>query len=306
MARPEAGGKDCKRWHVICTDEKIYRLYRQWIESVDHLDEAMKELSSIGHNRRIVGAAVLVAVAVLILIGGPTYCHYSKTRETIIIDQIRTMAASQSQAVDVFLRERASLLAVLVETHPYGQLSRHGVLTGLFTAMNLRGDMLGLLDLGVIDANGYQTAYVGPFDLRGLNYEQQPWFHEVMAKGKYISDVYLGYRRQPHFIIAVRGITGEDSWVLRATIDSEVFDRLVLGSQTGPLGDAFIVNGAGIYQTTPRHLGNVLEPSDISPQSFGQGIITVEKKTVDGAAYYYAGAWLRNKNWLLIIRRPAG
>jgi two-component system, NtrC family, sensor kinase len=266
----------------------------------------MIEMASTGKTRRISGIILLAAVASLILGGVSVYVHYCRTRESIIIDQIKTVAASQSQAADVFLRERTSLLSVLAETHPYEQLSRHEVLSGLFTAMNLRGDMIGLLDLGVIDEKGDQTAYVGPFDLLGRNYRQQSWFDEVMTKGKYISDVHLGYRRQPHFNVAVRGINGPNSWTLRATIDSDVFDRLVLASQTGPQGDAFIINSEGIYQTAPRLGGQVLDQSDISTQSFNRGTITVEKKTIDGAVYYEAGAWLRNKNWLFIVRRPAG
>jgi two-component system, NtrC family, sensor kinase len=38
-----------------------------------------------------------------------------------------------------------------------------------------------------------------------LNYFQQPWFDEVMRRGKYISDVYMGFRQVPPFLIAVKG-----------------------------------------------------------------------------------------------------
>jgi len=254
---------------------------------------------------QITGLTLVVAIAPLVLLGGAIYHQFSKAHETRIIDQIKILASSQTHAAEVFLRERTTLLAMLVETHSYEDLSRQQVLSNLFTAMNLRSDMLGLLDLGIINEKGDHVAYVGPFNLRGLNYEQQPWFNEVMAKGKYISDVYMGYRRVPHFIIAVRGLSGQRSWILRATIDSEVFNRLVRTAQSGRMGDAFIINAEGVYQTMPRYQGNVLGQSDISPIHFSQGSTSVERKTVNGVVHYFAGAWLRNKNWLLVIRQQA-
>lgn len=254
---------------------------------------------------QIIGLTLGVAITPLVLLGGAIYYQFYRAHETRIIDQIKILASSQSLSAEVFLRERTTLLAMLVETHTYGQLSRQQDLAELFSAMNLRSDMLGLLDMGVIDENGRQEAYVGPFNLRGLNYGKEPWFNEVMTKGKYISDVYMGFRRLPHFIIAVRGISGQRSWILRATIDSDVFNRLVRTAQSGRMGDAFIINEEGIYQTTPRYQGYVLGRSDIEPVRFSKGIVSVEKKTFGGVTHYFAGAWLHNKNWLLVIRQQA-
>jgi two-component system, NtrC family, sensor kinase len=261
--------------------------------------------SAYGRQRmRIVAVALLAAVVLVMVLGGAIYYQYSKAYETILIDQIKTLAASQSQVAEVFLRERLSLLSVLAETHTFEQLRGQGVLPHLFTAMNLRGDMLGLVDLGIINEEGDQVAYVGPFDLQNRNYLEQPWFNEVMTGGKHISDVYMGFRRQPHFIIAVRGVSGDRTWALRATIDSEVFHQLVLAVESERLGDAFIINSEGIYQTMPKSQGRILGQSDISPDRFDHGTVKVEKRVIDGVVHYDAGAWLRNKNWLLIIRRP--
>lgn len=254
---------------------------------------------------QIIGLTLAVAIAPLILLGGAIYFQFSKAHEARIIDQIKILAGSQSLAAEVFLRERTTLLAMLAETHTYEQLSSQPVLAELFTVMNLRSDMLGLLDLGIIDESGHHVAYVGPFNLKGLNYEKEPWFNEVMTRGKYISDVYMGFRRVPHFIIAVRGFSGQHGWVLRATIDLDVFNRLVRTAQSGRMGDAFIINRNGIYQTVPRYQGNLLDRSDVLPIRFSQGTASVEKRMVDGVVHYFAGSWLRNKNWLLVIRQQA-
>jgi two-component system, NtrC family, sensor kinase len=252
---------------------------------------------------KIIGLTLVVSIAPLVLLGTAIYYQFARAHEARIEDQVRHLAESQSHAVDVFLRERTTLLAMLVDTHSFEELSRQAVLSELFEAMNRRSEMLGLIDLGVIDSNGMHTAYVGPFDLKRPNYRNEPWFIEAMAKGKYISDVFMGFRRFPHFIIAVRGRSGDHQWILRATIDSEVFNRLVRTAQSGRLGDAFIINTDGVFQTAPRFKGQILDPSYIEPRHFSHGNTVVEKRAMNGYSEYYAGAWLRNNKWLLVIHQ---
>ncbi|MFZ1986508.1 MAG: ATP-binding protein [Desulfatitalea sp.] len=254
---------------------------------------------------RIIGLTLVVSIAPLVLLGGAINDQFARAHEKRIEDQIRLLANSQSNAVEVFLRERITLLAMIVETHSFDQLSRQEVLSRVFETLNRRSDMLGFVDLGVIDHTGLHQAYVGPFNLKGFNYEQQPWFGEAMTKGTYVSDVYMGFRLFPHFIIAVRGRSGEHQWILRATIDSEIFNQLVRMAQAGRSGDAFIINQAGIFQTQPRFDGEILDNSEIDPNRFSQGATLVAKKQVERTTFYYAGAWLKNKSWLLVIRQQA-
>ncbi len=44
---------------------------------------------------------------------------------------------------------------------------------------------------------------IGPYQLSGKVYDQAPWFKAVVKNGFYISNVFLGYRQVPHFVIAV-------------------------------------------------------------------------------------------------------
>lgn len=158
----------------------------------------------------------------------------------------------------------------------------------------------------MIDKDGNQLAYSGPYNLQGLNYYQQPWFDRVLRRGKFISDVFMGYRQVPHVIIAVKGAYDSGSWILRATIDSEIFNRLVRSAQVGTSGDAFIVNREGTFQTTPRFDGVVLGQSGIDTQLFGEGTTVVEKKKDAGDVRYIGGAWLKDSDWMLVISQIAG
>ncbi len=255
---------------------------------------------------KLISITVVVSIGPLLLLGVALYYHFSKLYTERIEDQIRHLARSQSSAVDVFLRERTSILGMLVETQSFEDLSQQENLSRLFWQINRRAEGLGLVDLGIIDRDGNQLAYAGPYNLKGLNYYQQPWFDEVLRRGKYISDVFMGFRQVPHVIIAVKGACDTDCWILRATIDSEIFNRLVRSAQVGTAGDAYIVNRDGIFQTNPRFDGVILGPSDITPQQFGEGSMVLERKQVGGDPRYVGGAWLKDGEWLLVISQIAG
>ena len=219
---------------------------------------------------KLISITLAVSIGPLILLGGAIYYQFGKLYKERIEDQIRHMARSQSNAVDVFLRERTTILAMIVETHTFESLKDQDNLSRLFRLINRRAEGLGLVDLGVIDDEGRQLAYAGPYSLKGRNYYQQPWFDEAMRRGKYISDVYMGFRQVPHFIIAVKGEAGNSSWILRATIDSDIFNRLVRSAQVGTSGDAYIVNRQGMFQTSPRFEGVIRGHADIDTQKFGK------------------------------------
>jgi two-component system NtrC family sensor kinase len=156
------------------------------------------------------------------------------------------------------------------------------------------------IDLGIIDSAGQHTAYVGPYALHKINYAREPWFHKVMLKGVFISDVFMGFRNFPHFIIAVRRQQGERCWVLRATIDSDVFTRLVRNVQVGRKGDAFLVNASQILQTPSRFAGPVLSRTSQFTVDPKQEIAIMHWK--DGNDSMLAGvAALEHTNWRLVV-----
>jgi len=111
----------------------------------------------------------------------------------------------------------------------------------------------------------------------------------------------MGYRQLPHFIIAIKRQEGENSWILRATIDSDIFGAIVRAAQVGKTGDAFILNAEGFYQTRPRFEGQILSLSKLDPYLFGGDTTIVERKEASGKAILYAGSRLKNDKWILVI-----
>jgi two-component system NtrC family sensor kinase len=250
-------------------------------------------------RRKLTAITLVVSFAPLILLGVTIYFQFARMYRDKLEEQILYRARSQAEAVDLFLKERTAILAAMADTHSYQGLTSEKNLSELFQVMNLRAG--AFVDLGVINNAGQHIAYVGPYDLKGLNYYQQPWFGEVMSKGLYISDVYMGFRQLPHFIIAVRRQEGENSWILRATIDPDIFGAIVRAAQVGKTGDAFIINGEGLYQTKPRFEGTTLSASRLDPNLFGGRATVVEKQDEKGNAILYGGSWLKSDKWLLVI-----
>ena len=155
---------------------------------------------------------------------------------------MKTLAENRAASIDLFFEERISQLTGLANTNPWNMLKNEDYLHRVFNIIQARSK--SYLDLGVIDQEGNHLAYVGPYYniLKTVNYKNEDWFHAVMSTGVYVSDVFMGFRKIPHFIIAVMVREKNQSWILRATIDSDIIDNIVRAAWIGKKGDAFIIN----------------------------------------------------------------
>lgn len=157
----------------------------------------------------------------------------------------------RSEVISQFLSDKLNMLQRVVFLYSKDFFFDPKNVEKLFLAMNNGGD---IVDLQVIDVTGTQHAYVGPYrsQIEGKNYHDAPWFGETLISGLHVSDVFTGFRNTPHFVVAVTDPL--KNYVLRATINSSIFNSLLHSAQLGPHGDAFIINHAGEFQT-PSLLG---------------------------------------------------
>ena len=140
-----------------------------------------------------------------------------------------------------------------------------------------------------------------PYQLKGLNYSNEEWFHETMLRGIFISDVFMGFRKLPHFVIAILRREGDQNWILRATIDTDIFDDMVKAARVGQKGDAFVLNSDNVLQTSRRFNGELLQKMEFARCSRFVGT-RVEEKEVNGEWGLFATTWFKNKEWLLVIK----
>lgn len=211
-------------------------------------------------RRRMILLILLATLPPLALMTVLNHYQYQKALASEVIQPIQSLISKTKHSFELFMTERSSAVSFIASAYTYDQLADQDELYRVFQVM--QEEFGGFVDLGLIDASGHQKTYAGPYDLLGKEYVDQPWFHEVLVRGTYISDVFLGHRKFPHVVIAVKHHCQNraDCWVLRATIDTKVFENMIAAMGLEPDGDAFIVNNEGVLQTSSKYYGRVLDP----------------------------------------------
>ena len=240
---------------------------------------------------KLLAAGFFICGIIPILIIATTSIYNSKQ---VAIKGLEVTAGQVVQhrqdVINNFLDHQADLMSTLINLYPLEYLKEQKNLDHLFLAISKSG---GIVDLQIIDTTGEQLAYVGPYrDLvTGKNFKEQAWFSEVLVRGIYVSDVFSGYRKIPHFVVALTDPLKR--YVLRTTINSSVFNSLLLSAQMGSHGDVVIVNKDGELQTPSMQANDTTlsywEKQLIHRQA-GPEIILSDN-------YLYATTWLNGKRW---------
>jgi two-component system NtrC family sensor kinase len=221
-----------------------------------------------------------------------------ETRETGVLE---AMMKNRKATIDLFLDQKMRQLELLSVSLRAADLVRPGVLQSLSQEMQRDGG--GVVDLGLIDQDGRHLAYVGPYDLTGRNYAGQPWLREVMVRGRYQSDLFMGFRQFPHFIIAVKKREGDHDYFLRATLDTDRLTTLVREGAIESGANVFVLNRAGEYQTHYSEGHHLMEKADSPVPPLHSGV----RMSVSGSGNHrelIATAWLKGDTWVLVAREP--
>ena len=188
----------------------------------------------------------LILVSVIILFQFYTSYH-EKVRA-----HLETLVNKHKLNINTFLQERLGNIRFLAENHDIGELSNQ-VFLDLQLALLQEQYNAVFVDLGLINEDGIQVAFAGPFKLGKADYSEADWLKKALESQYFISDVFLGLRGLPHFIISVKVNWNNQAWILRATIDFMAFNDLVENIRIGETGFAFIVNRGGEFQTKPLY-----------------------------------------------------
>ncbi len=261
-----------------------------------------------GLYRKFIFLTLICSLAPLLLVGWGINIHYTRFSKERLMKVLQKEVAHHRKIIALFLEERGHELQLVAQTHSMHYLGKMENLAHVFEIMNQ--DYAAIADLGVIDEQGRHVAYIGPYDLMDKNYTSTLWFGKVMEKGLYISDMFMGFRRVPHFIIAITQREKGAKWILRATIDTEIFRSLVENVRIGETGEVYLLNQDGIFQTSPRFQGKIMEQSSfplepvheginvriLDPQEVGQG-------GKDATRQIIATAWLNEPKWMLVVKQ---
>lgn len=268
-----------------------------------------KEKTSDSYYRSLTRNIILIIVGVsvvpLILIT-LTIRYFSQTSyQDKVIEHLQVLNKKHKQNIDSFLKERLADIAILKDSYSFDQLANDDFLREKLRSLQ-KSSSDALVDLGVVDEQGKQIAYAGPYDLRRANYAEAPWFKEAIQQPLYISDVFPGLRGIPHFIVSVRSDNGP-KWLLRATVDFDKFNSLVENIRIGETGFAFILNRKGEFQTKPR---TEVSPQNgpylsfLSPETSDvahEGIVSNSR--IHGQDVIHVMSRLKNGDWVLAFQQ---
>ncbi len=254
---------------------------------------------------------ILVSFAPLLIITLLAGYQYSVAYKAKVIAHLRELVLKHDQNVDTYLKERIAEIQVLADVEGVANLKDEDRLKALHISLlrHHRGDFV---DLGLVNSKGVQVAYAGPFNLRGADYANADWFKNIQERQIYVSDVFLGLRGVPHFIIAVLIESGGEKWVLRTTLDFIAFNKLVEDIRIGETGLAFIINRQGEFQTTPRKdiLNEVPFLKDLAAgkKEFSgllrrRASISIETNPATGHETIFVISQIKNGNWLMIYQQ---
>ena len=207
--------------------------------------------------KRAILVTATVALVPLIIWAMSGYRLTMETIESELVLRTSQLVSNSWRSVSLFLTERRSVLDFIAHDNKLETLKDPARLADILANLNERFG--GFIDLGVIDSSGEQISHSGTHQMEGLDYNQLPWFREVLNRGVYISELVTGPRNEPHIDFAVkRELTDGSFFVLHAVFKPQQLTESIAHVDVGAKGDLFIINRDGVLQTPSRYYGPVL------------------------------------------------
>ena len=294
---------------------------------MDYTPQGMQYYRSL--TRKMIVLMIAVSVAPLLLISGIILYQFHVSYQEKVLAHLEEVVLKHGQNINSFLDEKLTAIRVMAKTFSPEHLKNESFLREKLAI--LQDEHGGVFqDLGLVSETGLQVAYAGAFKLGQVNYAEADWFKKALKSEYFISDVFLGVRGLPHFIVAVKKEWQESNWILRSTIDFVAFNTLVENLRIGKTGLAFIINRQGEFQTktsgsTPLdsirysdlpedwlaqqttgtvredYLRKITSPSGrrtpVTP------ITVIKKEPTVGQSFIYVMTPLKKGEWLLIYRQ---
>ena len=275
-----------------------------WIKrifsDVEDYHETMTSPERYRRFRRTLSLVMIAAFLIPLIL--TTMLSYYEYRSTMLAN-LRWNAESAKKTIETFLSELQTILVYAADGQTYEELVDQDNLNKMYH--RLKSHYPGVVDLGIIDHKGIQTAYAGPYELLGKDYSDRDCFKVVTGSKTFIGMVEMGYRNVPHFAIATNFFntnTGQN-WVLRASIDATTLDKYIDKISTGPMSDIFIVSRKGehLLQSSSQRYGAPLSPYPFELPHKRIGITVSEERGVWDYVVLKAVSYIDGTPWALVL-----
>ena len=254
----------------------------------------------IRQKKHIIRLSVLYLIP-LILLSIYFQFHYSRVISESQVQHLKSIAEYESKMLDLFLEERIVNLTNIIDDPKLQNPPSSSILESYLEKLKRDSDVF--IDIGFFDSSGVQLAYIGPEPyLEKRNYREESWYKELKyGEERYIiTDIYLGFRKNPHFTIGVKRHIENQLVVLRATLDPKKIYEYITSIEGSEDSYISIVNKDGYYQLVTPHVGTILETSSIIPTKHANW--GVEEIEINEKSIIYAYSWLRNAGWAVIAQ----
>ncbi len=218
---------------------------------------------------------------------------------------IKSIAENKSNMLDLFMNERVVNLINLIDDPKFKFPPDSALMIEYLE--RLRKDSDAFTDIDLFDFEGNRIAYAGPIEKFEItNYSAEKWFIKLKEGSErfIITDIYLGYRMQPHFTIAVNRNVGENFYVLRATLEpTKIYNFLISYEKTS---DTYIsiINSDGYYQLVNPSFGQLLALSPYNVNSDEK--LGLSYSYINNKKQKFAYCWLSAVDWIVIVQKANG
>ncbi|MFH2092378.1 MAG: ATP-binding protein [Pseudomonadota bacterium] len=240
----------------------------------------------------------------MVLTTGIFFYRFNLTYTEKIKAHISELVQKHTQNIDTFLLEKSGNIRYLArQFNSHKDSAKYFLQNNLKLLKNEYGDVF--TDLGLVNESGLQFEYEGPFKLENADYSKADWFLKAKEKPFYISDVFIGLRGHPHFIIAVKIKSNGSEYILRSTINFGAFNALVESIQIGKTGKAFIINRKGQLQTksvTGPDSSDILSMKDLNVFKNNKTVFA-KKQAISGNTYLCVTSELKNIDWIMVFHQ---
>jgi len=242
----------------------------------------------------------VIAIGPLIFFAWVDYNLSRKSVESDVVLRTSRFTSNTWRSIAFFIDERKMVLNFIARDNSLADLNDKERLTEIFN--NLKKGFSGLVDLGLIDSSGVHIAYIGPYQLKHKDYRNQLWFKETVRQGKYISDVFTGYRKAPHMVIAVKHMLPNGSFfILRASLEHRLNSMLSEINASG-IGDSFIINKEGLLQTQSKYFGDIFNKIAMPVPRYSDKTEVVEAK-ISGVPFFIGYKYIPDTSFILIVAK---
>lgn len=253
---------------------------------------------------KIIAVTLIVGVAPLLLLSVVFYRQFSDICEERMIAQTAHAVKTHADALNTALRDNVSMLQAVSGAAAAESLLDRRFLASTVAALNRTATHPGVIALAVLDSDGTLLADSSPFPT-APEADRSRGIAQAVLYDSSASAVFADSTGNSHYFMTIRGSGANAHLFLHAAFDGDLVYRLLCQLRDGRSQDIYLLDRQGVFQTKPWYDGALLTRGFLDVADFNESGPTVQKVVRDGKTFYYAGAWLSENDWLLVVRQPS-